>query len=227
MKKIAFKFSFIALFAAAAILLHSLFDFDLEFISVFLILAVCMTDTSGAPLKIGNRSLTAAASVYFSAALSLSYFGRLGESLAMYPFNTECGIKLMEATKDADALGRRADAVLRLNKSVADAYASKAASDYMKGDFGGFIENMREALDRAPFDYKLHENYCYLLMSGTEYYEKSGDAASADICRKEISNAVTRYKKTLSEINPLYKKTVISPVFSFPDDIEAAALSGD
>ena len=91
----------------------------------------------------------------------------------------------------------------------------------MKGDFELFIENMRKALDLAPFDYEKHEQYCRLLIQGIEYYENAGDDSSAALCRQEISSVVMSYKKTVSNINPLYKKTVASPVFKFPDEIEA------
>ncbi len=220
--------------AATVILLHSLFDFDLQFVSVFFILAACMTDTSGRSARIKNKTFTAAAlgavaavSIYFSAALSLAYLGRLDASLAMYPFNTECRIKIMQKTKDADGLEICADGVLSLNDCISDAYESKAAAAFMKGDFGAFILNMREALDRAPFDYAKHEQYCRMLMQGIEYYEKAGDEASASVCLNEISDTVARYMETVDGINPLYKKTVISPTFSFPEDIETLVAAVD
>lgn len=226
------KIPFLMRLSAAAIFLHSLFDFDLQFTSVFFILIACMSDASGKAFKIRNRALTAfvfgslaAVSVYFSAALSLAYFGKPDVSLKMYPFNTECRIKIMEKTQDPDLLEKYADGVLSLNNSVADAYSSKAAANYMKGDFGEFIGNMRKSLDRAPFDYKKHEDYCNLLIQGVDYYEKNNDPESAAVCRKEIADTVTRYKNTLSGINPLYKKTDISPVFVFPDYIESFAES--
>lgn len=219
--------------AAAVILLHSLFDFDLQFISVFLILTACMADTTGKTFVIKKRPFTAAAlgviaavSVYFSTALALSHFGRLEESIRMYPLNTECRVKIMSETKDADALEKCADEVISMNDSISEAYASKAASAFMKGDFDSFILNMRKALDRAPFEYTLHEQYCRLLIQGVEYYEKAGDEASASVCRKEISSTVARYKKTVAGVNPLYKNTVKAPVFDFPDDIMNYASSG-
>ena len=120
--------------------LHCLFDFDLQFIAVFMLMLVFMKRDSGKTVKIKKAAVLscatvlAALSLYFSVALALFTFGKTEASNSMYPYNTDNLIKMLKVYGGTNEAQDIADSIIENNEYVYYAYAEKARAAYTEGD---------------------------------------------------------------------------------------------
>ncbi len=138
--------------AVSALCLHSLFEFNLQFIAIFCLLILLLDYNKGEKkeFKVKGAALFAVAvigviGIYMSIALGLSYFRNYAAADALYPYNTQNKIKLLTKaeTEEANAI---ADSIIEQNEYVAVAYSAKARYAYKNGDFGNVIIYKRKVL---------------------------------------------------------------------------------
>ncbi|MBO4432061.1 MAG: O-antigen ligase family protein, partial [Clostridia bacterium] len=90
----------------SVIFLHSLFDFDLQFVAVFMLTFVFMKRDSGKTVKTDKAAplfvitLLSLLSLYFSVALGLYSFGKNEAADDMYPYNTDNKIKMLMISEE-------------------------------------------------------------------------------------------------------------------------------
>lgn len=216
------------------IVLHSLFDFDLQYIAVFMMTLLFMTPKvhktvtlkKGAALY-GAQAVLIGLCLYFGTVQGLSRFDAHEAALKLYSLNTESSIELIKdaSTTEAEEL---ADHILKNNSYVAITYSVKARAAYEKGDFGKVIQYKNKAIKAAPFSYAEYWEYGRMLVNGIKLYEQAGDLKSAEVCKKELlalSKALPALEKRMSK----YAKQISQqPVLYFPKDIREAleALEG-
>lgn len=207
--------------------LHFCFDFDLQFIAVFMVFLL-FTD-----YKVGreyffqkNKAvsgicfLTAVASAYFGISLTLSRFGKYSEAFSIYPLDTRSEIQLLINEKDSEKVNEIADDIISRNKYITLAYSVKARQAYSKGDFSQLIEYKRLIFSKAPFAYEEYKDYCYMLMNGVSLYRKAGDFSSAQICLKELEAAVGEVHSAKERLSGLGAKIKDQPETRLPEDVE-------
>ena len=212
----------------SVLILHSMFDFNLQFVSMFFLFVLFLDYESGKEivyrksqmgLKIGMTAI-AAVCLWCGIALFLSYLGKFDVANKIYPWNTQNQMKILAMTEDVEMADRMADDILKRNKFIPTAYSAKAKVAYSQGDLGKVMEYKRALFQTAPFMYEEYEDYCYMLMKSIPKYRQAGDAESAEICEQEllqVYRAVASQEERLSELG---KKIKDQPNIEMPKEIE-------
>lgn len=176
----------------AALCVHSLLDFNLQFTGVFLLLLTLMyrpekrkAVKTGAFCK-GAVAVTAAVAVYMGCALALAHWGQRELSEKLYPFNTQNKMRILETETDLQRADALADEILAQNESSYVPYSIKGKYAYSQGNFTQLIQYKRQTLERNVFGYEEYEEYCAMLINGASLYRKKGDVKSADFCLQEL-----------------------------------------
>ncbi|MBR4864821.1 MAG: O-antigen ligase family protein [Oscillospiraceae bacterium] len=207
----------------AALCLHSLMDFDLQYIGIFLLL-IKLTETATDKKPMVFPAWTAApvalCALYMAVALSLSAFGLHQAAVAVYPGNTVSNLKLLEQTTDPQEANTIADRILKTNKKYYAPYSAKAKYAATQGDFATMIANKQKVFAANPFGYAEYEEYCQMLLTGISLYEKKGDSASIAVCRKELHSVLTMLRKNEERLSPLGRAIEDQPITQLPKDLE-------
>lgn len=208
-----------------SVFLHILFDFDLQFVAVFMLLLVFMKHDGGKTIALNKSTLLSTATVlsvislYFSVALCLSSFGAVKASNSMYPYNTDNEIKALKTLNQTGEFEKIADNIINRNEYVYYAYSQKAKALYTKGDFAGLIKYKNLVFDYAPLAYEEYEEYCYMLINGITLYNNAGDTNSARICKKQLISTRNRYIDNIKKISYFGYKIKAKPKKDFSNDI--------
>lgn len=209
------------------IALHCCFDFDLQFICMFMLLVLFMgyggkkkTIKRGSVIAVMS-GVFAAVNLYTGTALLLSRAGLYGASQKMLPFNTQNEINLLTNEQDLDRAEQIADDILSRNGSVIIAYNVKAKNAYSKGVYGDVIKYKNRIFELAPFEYQEYEEYCRMLIKGIELYTAKGSEKSAAICADELIKAADAVHALPEKQSRLGKMIKDQPNTALPEEIEA------
>lgn len=210
-----------------AICLHSFFDFDLQFMGIFLLLLLLVTRSEEKPvLSLGaslplKAGLTAVLLVglYMGAALMLSHFGANALSDALYPWNTQNKLTMLEQEEDLDRANALADEILAQNTHFYAPYTIKMRYSYSQGDFSAVIQNARAVFARNPFGHQEYEAYCQMLINGVALYQKAGDTKSAQVCMGELVTAQELLRANRDRLSPLGKLIDDQPVTELSEEL--------
>lgn len=196
-----------------AICVHSFFDFDLQFIGMFMLLLLLLSGDKTdkllivkprLPLKL-SFAVAALVCVYIGISLAAAHWGGRAFADAMYPYNTQNKLMLLEQEKDIAKANEMAEQILKQNKIFYAPYSIKAKYYYAQGDFGNVIENQRMALAQNPFNHGEYEAYCKMLIVGIGLYQQAGDSASAEVCRQELLIAAKQLSENTQRLSKLGK----------------------
>lgn len=208
------------------IFLHCLFDFDLQFISMFFILLLFLDYNDGKQLELKKGAvfvfsfvITGLLSLYFAVALGLAHFGFKQAADSMFPGNTQNKVDLLIAEDDIVAQNTIADRIISQNEFVQIAYSAKASYAYSQGDFENLIKYKNKVFEIAPFSYEEYEEYCYMLIQGSYLYQQIGDSYSFEYCQKELLKTVDKVKNLDYRLSELGKKIADQPNTQLPGDI--------
>lgn len=206
--------------------LHCLFDFDLQYASVFMLLIVFMKRSGGKTVSaekggfLSGTAVLSLISLYFAVALALFSFGNYNAADSMYPYNTDNKINMLISMNRRGNYEAVADNILAQNEYVYIAYAEKARAAYMKGDFTNLIKYKNLEFEYAPLKYDDYEEYMYMLINGITLYEDAGDKESVEICKKQLVFTKQKYENNIQRVSGLGLKIKDKPETEFPEDIE-------
>ncbi len=188
---------------------HSFFDFDLQFISVFLVLILALDFDIFKQHKFKLKKnitvivagLLIVTSAYFALINSLFLLNKHEAVEKIYGNDTQSQILLMTDSDDYEVINRYADSIISTNKYIAIAYDAKANYSFMNGDIQSMIEYKWKALDSAVYSIEEYNDFCAKLISVIEPYRNMGDESSADFCEDtliEIENRLSEVKERTS-----------------------------
>ncbi len=204
---------------AAALCLHSLFDFDLQMVGMFFVLLLLLEQPEAKTHKVAVKTLgkaalicTAAVSLYMGAALLVSHLGHWQASDGMYGFNTRNKLSMLEQETDLTRANEIADEILSYNTQYFAPYTVKAKYSYSKGDFTSLIQNQQAVFARNPFEAREYEQYCQMLLTGIELYGKAGDTKSAEFCMEQLLQTQKMLAANAQRLSPLGKLIADQPV---------------
>ncbi|MDY2627189.1 MAG: O-antigen ligase family protein [Lachnospiraceae bacterium] len=203
--------------------LHSLFDFDLQYVVMFFIMILTWNlESERKKILLGATlpfvSLFILAGVYIGAGNLVYYTGKQKLALKIYPYNSFAEIRLLSMTSDVEELENIAEDLLKRNDRIAPAWDAKAKASYSRGDFAGVLEAKRKALELSPYDLSIYEDYFAMLTTGVELYEKTGDEYSAAICREEIEGLQERLDEVRDRTSSPAWKIKDQPQLEMPEE---------
>lgn len=210
-----------------ALCLHSFFDFDLQFVGIFLLLLLLLR-TDAAPRTLNQKptlplraglGVAVVASLYLCAALLCAFLGANTLSETLYPYNTRNKLTILEKETDPQAVEALCDDILKQNSVCYVPYSLKAQLSFTRGDIPGMMEYYRAALARSPFAHTEYEYYCRMLMQSIQLYQQRGDTKSAMICKQELLAVAKQLSANGDRLSPLGKLIADQPVTTLPQDI--------
>ena len=208
------------------VFLHCLFDFDLQFISMFFILLLFLNYNDGKQLELKKGAvfvfsfvITGLLSLYFAVALGLAHFGFNQAADSMFPGNTQNKVDLLIAEDDIVTQNEIADRIISQNEYVQIAYSAKARYAFSQGDFESLISYKNKIFQIAPFSYEEYEDYCYMLIQGIQLYKQAGDEYSTEVCEQQLLKTADRLDRLDDKLSNLGRKIVDQPKTDLPDDI--------
>lgn len=168
----------------AVICLHSLLDFDLEYLCILLILLMLLDFGSAKPYALSGAVQKAASGVlvllsglyaYFGMGFYLGHIGDYDTAIKMLPFDTELKTNAILEMPSEDEIIHLSSQILESNDAVALAYEGLMLEARQRQDFDEMVTYKRESIKRAKYDEKRYEEYLKILEEMMAYYNKRGD----------------------------------------------------
>lgn len=213
-----------------AMTMHACFDFDWQYLSVFLMLTLFMTAPTIKTVTVTRCRVAAgtvcgvlmAACVYFGAVTAAIRFERFDTVRTLYPASTQGNIALLQSITDPKRSEEVADRILAQNPYVSVAYSAKARSAYARGDFARVIEYKRKTVQTAPFSRAEYVEYGYMLVNGVRLYQEANDADSVAVCKKELINIAHSLVELKEERLSQYGAMIDTQMnYSLPSDLDS------
>jgi O-antigen ligase len=173
------------------LLLHSLFDYDLQFLIMWYVLILFIDLGTIKEYKISGLTKTVSAIVgaavigcAVSVGLSDLFYiiNDFSKAEQMYEGNTLAKIDSLSEIESVEELQEKADEILKENEHVAIAYSAKARALFSQGEVEGFIKNKLTALQMAPYQYEEYTDYLDTLAYCEGEYIQKKDMDSAKSC---------------------------------------------
>ena len=187
------------------ILLHSLFDYDFQFIVMYFVLLLFLELRNVQKVRISVLSKATAVAallgaVWAFASVGLSdYFyikGNPQKAVQSYDGNTMAKIELLKESGSAEEMAELADSILEVNRHVSVAYSAKARAAFSEGDVEAFIKYKLIAIQMAPYQYEEYTDYLDSLVYCTKLYLQADDMESAEFCVEQAE----KIPKMLEEV---------------------------
>lgn len=210
----------------AVMLLHLCFDFDLQYVAVFMLLTVFMADPPVRVLTLRKKAAAGTAAVlltalclYMGTVQGLTRFGWYEAAYGLYPTGTTIEAHLLVGEKDLAARERLADRILERNPYASVAYSAKAGYAYSKGDFGQVIRYKKQAIELAPFATAEYIEYAYMLATGIRLYQEAGMTDSAERCKRELISVSHALEALPRRLSPLGARIKDQPDTALPEEL--------
>ena len=183
----------------SVISLHCLLDFDLQFMSIFMILVLCMNDKGQKEIVLGKKSkysfrttsiITSIVSIFFAVTFLFSYFKMYSVSYSMYKYNTEIEIEMLTSCKDIKMAESLANHILSHNKNVYQAYDVLAVICQKNGDFDDMIKYKKQAIKIAKYNSYEYAAYYDMLKELIENPDYRNEKEKYIIEIKELPNMI-------------------------------------
>ncbi len=183
---------------------HSLFDFNLQFVSMFLLLALCADYEKWQliPVKAGRlltyslSSVLLLVSLYFSVVHGLYYIGETEMVEEIYGAHTQTEMELMSNEDDYTEIEKYADSILRRNEYISIAYDAKANAAFSQGDFEKVVEYKEKAIECSPYAIDEYNDYCEKMLIGATLYKRAGNERGEIYCNDRL----VKIKKSLEKL---------------------------
>ena len=192
--------------------LHSLFDYDFQFLALYFVLLLFLDVENIKKVKIsvltkGTAVAAFAVLIVLSGVVGTSeflYINRKSEAaVRIYNGNTLAKLDLLSQAEEAGELEALADSILEGNGHVSVAYSAKARVAFARGDVQAFVQNKLMAIRLAPYRHEEYLDYLAALVYSVKLYREAGDEESARFCverAKEIPRMLEEVKKRTSRL---------------------------
>ena len=208
--------------------LHSCFDFNFQFLSVFCLFVLLLDWNTGKTLAIKIPSVAFKIFIVFCLTLNLyigislftMHIGKYELSAVLYPWNTENNKLRLINMEDMEEMAYIAAEITEQNEYEVLAYSTLSKYFYSKGDFTSVIQYKNYIFQIAPFQYEEYVDYMYMLANGYSLYLESNDLNSASVCKEELLKTKERINELEKRLSTLGKKIKDQPVTVIPDDLE-------
>ena len=200
-------------FVILTIVLHSLVDYDLQFISILFVLLLCFDYQNIKTIEVTSKlvpSVIALAFALFYGVIGLSafcnYIGDHQKSVYYYK-NTPSLIILMQSTNDKQSAYVLAQEILKRNDSVYEPNNVMANIYSADNKYGKAVKQMELVIKKDPRTMQHYRDYIDLLVKASKYYEERGETKKSQIYKDKIAcvdDMVSDLKNHTSKRGVLY-----------------------
>ena len=203
---------------------HIFFDFDLQFLSMFLILILLLDDEEQKVKTIKASALFGVVVVavlminaYMATHLILAHFNLNKQASKLYAWNTENHIAILEKETEISNATEVANKIWSQNDVSFIPYVIKAKAAYANGNFNSVMVYSRRVLELNPFEQRYYEEYAIMLINGIEKYRAANDDKSVEYCKKELVAVDKQLKQNQSKLSSLGKAIKDQPNIEFSE----------
>ncbi|MCI8666763.1 MAG: O-antigen ligase family protein [Dorea sp.] len=201
---------------------HCLFDFDLQFVVMSMIMLMCMDGWEENACKWSGKCAGAvcagilAAGSYFSIALGTAHFGMNEVSLILYPYYTSAREVVMEAEEG----GVHAELLIETNGMMAEAYEYAAKEHLEKGEYIEACEDIQGMLKTAGYGIRYYNQGVYDLSICLDMAVRNEDYEGVKRILKEIRGIPELLDKLRERTSDLAYRINDKPVFDLDEGIK-------
>lgn len=215
--------------AILVILLHSMLDYDFQFIAIMILIVLFLNTSKPKEVKVSKLSkivwlLILLVIGYGAIVFGLSnwYYmnGDYDKSYNICKSNTRAQIQIMYTSDDVQRCNDIAQNVIKKNDKVAVAYSVLADVSYIDGDVDSYIKYKTKAIELAPYNFYLHIEYLDTMYDACEKYISIGDYDSAEICLDRMKSVKSILNKTSEKTSDLAWKIQEKPILIIPAEYE-------
>lgn len=194
------------------VLLHSLFDYDFQFLAFYFVLLLFLKLRNVKRIRISMLTKATAATfwmivILLSVMVGMSDFFYIKknpeQSVRFYSGNTMAKIDLLEEAEGTEEMEQLADSILEGNSNVPVAYSAKARTAFSEGDVEAFIQYKLTAIRLAPYQYEEYTDYLDSLSYCVNLYIQENDMESARFCVKQAEEIPQMLEKVKEETSSL------------------------
>lgn len=205
------------------ITLHSLFDFDLRFLAMDMILILCMD--LGEVKAIRRKGLAGiigtsliALQIYGFLFLGMEAIGAQKAAMKLYPGLTLTQAEWMQKSQDWEERERLTDNILSRNHYCAAAYKVKAENAAEKGDFTAMERYARQAIQRDPYNAAAYRDYIEDISVALDYYARAENQGKVLEFLTKAANTDELTRQAELKASPLAFKIKDQPRIELPDE---------
>ncbi len=198
----------------AMAVLHLLFDFDMQFVSMSIILLAVVVNSSDTKLKtfdskkifapsIAAAVVIAGLSVYFGLASFFNFLTRYDIAAQIYPAYTEAQKMMLLSAETEQEMGAAADSILKHAPNYSLANNAKARIAFSEGDVLAMMDYKEKAIRYNRYALPEYTDYLDMLFYSISVYAQSGDYESAQYCIEKcisVQNDLKRVEAGTSKL---------------------------
>ncbi len=213
-----------------AILMHIVFDYDMQFIAILFIILLFIDDRRGVSNeRVSILSLgivTVVLMICITGALKLGSsdylytIHRYEKSYKLYNGNTMSEAYMLREITNPDELKKYSEDVVDKNKELYVGYLYLASSYLQSGDFLSYMNYTSIALEKAPYEYQNYVDYATVLIYAAQTYINDGDKESASICVGELNRITGELEKLKDSSDKLAWKIYDKPQTELPTEYQ-------
>lgn len=174
------------------LLAHAFCDFDLQYVSMLLILLLTLDWDAGKPTTLrakpvlaGLSAIAAAVSLWLGLSSALTTLGQDAAAVRLYPWNTFSQLQLLTEDTDMAVFARRSSQILRQNPYCAVAWNAQAVVAQQQGDYSAVVYAKRKAITCNRYELAEYTDYLDRLLTGAQQYTETGQRENAALCIEE------------------------------------------
>jgi len=230
----------------AFLCVHSLFDFDFQFVSMALLPVLLVQPAFFEPAakraRANHRKATAipaqpgtlpgsavvivatalaAVSLWLGTVSFAEFCKDYDTVLALYPGHTTALLEELKSADTAEELSSVSEKILAHNESVSLAWSAKARVAYAQGDFTTVISAKTRAISLSPYSLEEYLDFFDMLYTGYQLYLQNNMADSAEFCRQCLLSIPSLLEDTLNNTSSLGKRIVDQPNLTLPSEYQS------
>lgn len=203
------------------ITLHSLFDFNLQFVSIYLIFVLCIDiyrgeKTNFISLKhkvLGNSFVLVSTifSIYLAITISFQYFNLTALSIKLLPFYTEAKITKLQSVDNTNEGMKIAKSIEKYNSNLSIVYDVYALNEMENHNYDQMINYKEQSLNLQKYNIDAYDSYINMLYVCLNYYQNDSTMQSKYI--EKINDVPKKLNKLKKETDAMAFKIHDQPSF--------------
>jgi len=205
---------------------HSMLDFDLQFLAVWLtVLPFLLPETEKAwELPVGRVRraavpglLAVLCSLWLGAGSTLYVLGNLPACMALVPFHTSALTDTLRSVSDEETVDVLSEKVLRLCPTSAVAHKARGSLALARGDLPAMITEQEAYILNSRYSLSGYCDSLDKLQYSRELYLAVGDTQNAALCLDEMRRVDALRQNTLDTTDPLAYRITEKPNLTLPE----------
>ena len=212
------------------IVLHMLFDFDLQFVSIFFILIMTLKLNKGkrSIWKIKLKPLIICEVIigfiylYFGICTILHYVNQSEMAIKMYPIYTDANSNVIynSSKNNIEYANKVATKALETNNNLLIAHKVKALYYMENMQWKLMITSKQKSLELSKYDISNYEEYVLMLSQAMTAYINNKNIKEAENCIKQVVQVPSKIEEVKNSTSDIAYKIKDTPNFELSTEIQ-------